>query len=310
MDERIKKIRQVGIVPVIRINNPDNAVPLAKALDEGGIPIAEITFRTEHAAEAIRRIREEVPELLVGAGTVLTKEQVDAALAAGAEFVVTPGFNPAVVDYALEKGCMVLPGAPSVSDIERAMERGLRVVKCFPAEALGGLAYIKAVSAPYADMLFMPTGGITPRNINDYLAYNRVIACGGSWMVDQKKIEAGDYAGITRLCREAVDTVLGLQISGLTLAAGEGRCAEDEKILYKLFSGGDVGPRISVADCKSKTGRNRLTITCNNLERAVFHLARRGVAFDYSSKSVDDAGRNQIFLWESIDGLDVCLSER
>ena len=208
MNELLQQIHRIGVVPVIKITDPETAVPLARALDKGGIPVAEVTFRTQHAAEAIRRISAEVPQVLTGAGTVTTTEQVDTAVAAGAKFIVTPGFNPKVVDYCLERNIPILPGASGPSEIEQAMERGLEVVKCFPAEALGGLPYIKALSGPYTEMKFMPTGGVNPGNITSYLGFSKILACGGSWMIDAKLIAAGDYEGIARLCRQAVDWVL------------------------------------------------------------------------------------------------------
>ena len=180
MNELLQQIHRIGVVPVIKITDPETAVPLARALDKGGIPVAEVTFRTQHAAEAIRRISAEVPQVLTGAGTVTTTEQVDTAVAAGAKFIVTPGFNPKVVDYCLERNIPILPGASGPSEIEQAMERGLEVVKCFPAEALGGLPYIKALSGPYTEMKFMPTGGVNPGNITSYLGFSKILACGGS----------------------------------------------------------------------------------------------------------------------------------
>lgn len=204
MDSMLSKIGQIGIVPVIAISDVEKAVPLAKALAAGGIPCAEITFRTAEGEEAIRRIAREVPEVLVGAGTVLTTEQADRAIDAGARFIVTPGFNPRVVDHCLAKGMPITPGCSTPSDMEQAIERGLEVVKFFPAEQSGGLAYIKAVAAPYSMLRFMPTGGISAKNLKEYLSFNKVLACGGSWMVRKELIDAGRFDEITRLCVEAV----------------------------------------------------------------------------------------------------------
>ena len=207
MNELLQQIHRIGVVPVIKITDPETAVPLARALDKGGIPVAEVTFRTQHAAEAIRRISAEVPQVLTGAGTVTTTEQVDTAVAAGAKFIVTPGFNPKVVDYCLERNIPILPGASGPSEIEQAMERGLEVVKCFPAEALGGLPYIKALSGPYTEMKFMPTGGVNEGNVQEYLAEPKIIAAGGSWMVKGDLIAAGKFDEIQRLTQEAVALV-------------------------------------------------------------------------------------------------------
>jgi len=179
----LEQLGKIGIVPVIKIDDAAKAVPLAKALIAGGIPCAEVTFRTSEGEEAIRRINKEVPDILLGAGTVLTIDQVDRAIAAGAKFIVSPGLNPKVLNYCIGKGIPHTPGCSNPSDIEIALEAGLDVIKFFPAEQSGGLAYIKAVAAPYPNLKFMPTGGINADNIATYLAYEKINACGGSWMV-------------------------------------------------------------------------------------------------------------------------------
>jgi 2-dehydro-3-deoxyphosphogluconate aldolase/(4S)-4-hydroxy-2-oxoglutarate aldolase len=172
----------IRIIPIIVIEDPANAAPLARALLEGGISCVEITFRTSTAAEALRRITDEFPDLLVGAGTVLTPVQATWARAAGAKFVVSPGFNLRVVDYCLTHDMPVYPGVCTPTEIETALNRGLRVVKFFPAEPIGGLPYLKAIAAPYSDIDFIPTGGVNASNLASYLAFKRVVACGGSWM--------------------------------------------------------------------------------------------------------------------------------
>jgi len=207
LSDILKQIGEIGIVPVIAISDVEKAVPLAKALLAGGIPCAEVTFRTAEGEECIRRIAAEVPEVLVGAGTVLKTEQVDRAIKAGAKFLVSPGFNPKVVSYCMEKGALMVPGCSSPSDMEAAMEFGLDTVKFFPAEQAGGLAYIKACAAPYTGLRFMPTGGISAGNIGKYLAFDRIVACGGSWMVTKDLIDSGNFDEITRLCKEAVQIV-------------------------------------------------------------------------------------------------------
>ena len=204
MNDILKQIGGIGIVPVIAISDAEKAVPMAKALLAGGIPCAEVTFRTDEAEESIRRIAAEVPEVLVGAGTVLRPEQADRAVKAGAKYLVSPGFNPRVVSYCVEKGVPIVPGCATPSDMEAAMEFGLDVVKFFPAEQAGGLAYIKAAAAPYSGLRFIPTGGINAENLGKYLAFNRVLACGGSWMVTKELLNGDRFDEITRLCKEAV----------------------------------------------------------------------------------------------------------
>jgi 2-dehydro-3-deoxyphosphogluconate aldolase / (4S)-4-hydroxy-2-oxoglutarate aldolase len=203
------RLRAVRIVPVITIDDPANAVPLARALIDGGLPCAEITFRTAAAAEAIARITAEVPELLVGAGTVLTPSQAEAASEAGAQFIVAPGFSPNVVEHCQMRGIAVFPGVATPTEIEAALATGLRTLKFFPAEPLGGLAYLKAVAAPYVDVNFLPTGGINAANVASYLAFNRVVACGGSWMAPAEWIAAKQFDRIRDESRRAVDAAQG-----------------------------------------------------------------------------------------------------
>ena len=207
MNPVLEQIQKIGIIPVVVLDDAKDAEPLAKALCEGGLPCAEVTFRTDAAEECIRIMSEKFPEMLVGAGTVLTTEQVDRAVAAGAKFIVSPGLNPRIVKYCVEKGIVITPGCANASDMEQALENGLEVVKFFPAEPAGGLNMIKALAAPYVGLKFMPTGGISPKNVRDYLAYNRIIACGGSWMVKNDLVKAGDFAAITEMAKECVQIV-------------------------------------------------------------------------------------------------------
>ena len=208
-----------GIVPVIKLNRPEDAAPLCGALRRGGLPVAEITFRTDAAEESIRRVHAELPDVLLGAGTVLTIDQVDRAVAAGAAFIVSPGLNPTIVRHCLDIGVPILPGCACPSDIERALEMGLTTVKFFPAETLGGIAAIKAMSAPYGQVTFVPTGGIDAAKLPAYLAFPKVLACGGSWMVKEEWIEKGDFAAVEAATRAAVDAMLGFTLGLSDIAA-------------------------------------------------------------------------------------------
>ena len=194
---------ELKVVPVVVLDDAKDAEPLAKALVEGGLPCAEVTFRTEEAAESIRIMTEVYPDMLVGAGTVLTTEQVDKAVESGAKFIVSPGFDPEIVDYCIEKNIPVFPGCISPSEVAQAVKRGFKVVKFFPAEQSGGLAMIKAMAAPYNMLKFMPTGGINTKNLKDYLACDKILCCGGSWMVKGDMIKAGEFEKIKKLTREA-----------------------------------------------------------------------------------------------------------
>ncbi len=207
MNDTLKQIGSTGIVPVVVLNKADDAEPLAQALVKGGLPCAEVTFRTDAAEESIRRIAKKFPEMFVGAGTVLTTEQADRAVGAGAKFIVSPGLNPKVVEHCLKKGYPITPGIMTPTELEMALGFGLDVVKFFPAENAGGLKMIKAMSAPYTMMKFMPTGGINATNVRDYLACNKILACGGSWMVKSDLINAGDFAEIEKLTSEAAAIV-------------------------------------------------------------------------------------------------------
>jgi 2-dehydro-3-deoxyphosphogluconate aldolase/(4S)-4-hydroxy-2-oxoglutarate aldolase len=204
MSEVFACIRDCGIVPVIKLEKPEQARALGRALLDGGLPVAEVTFRTKAAPEAIRLLRKEYPALLVGAGTVLSLEQVEAAKAAGASFVVTPGFNPRIVDACLAKGFPIVPGVNSPSQVELGLERGLKLLKFFPSEASGGVKMLKALHGPYGDASFVPTGGIDVSNLASYLGLPYVAAIGGSWMVKEELLASGDWAEVTRLCAEAV----------------------------------------------------------------------------------------------------------
>lgn len=204
MENLIKKISDVGVVPVIKIDNAKDAIPLANALKKGGICCAEVTFRTDAAEEAIRLISQEFPDFLVAAGTVLTPKQADVAMAAGASFIVSPGLNPTVVKHCIDKGYPIIPGVCTPSEVEMGMSLGLSYLKFFPAEAAGGVNMIKSMAAPYTKIKFMPTGGIGPKNLADYLNCKAVIACGGSWMVPGDMITAGKFDEIEKLTAQAV----------------------------------------------------------------------------------------------------------
>ncbi len=207
MSTIIEELSGYGVVPVVVLNRAEDAKPLAEALCKGGLPCAEVTFRTEAAEESIRIMSENFPQMLVGAGTVLTIGQVDRAVGAGAKFIVSPGFDPEIVDYCIEKKIPVLPGCITPSEVAQGVKRGLKVLKFFPAEQAGGVAMIKAMAAPYTTVKFMPTGGISAKNLEAYLSVPKIVACGGSWMVKGDLIDSGQFDKIEEMTREAVDLV-------------------------------------------------------------------------------------------------------
>lgn len=204
MSTVVEKISAFGIIPVVVLEDVKDAAPLAKALMEGGLPCAEVTFRTDAAEESIKIMTAEYPDMFIGAGTVLTIEQVDRAVGAGAKFIVSPGFDSEIVDYCLNKEISVFPGCITPSEVAQAVKRGLKVLKFFPAEQFGGVAAIKAIAAPYVGVKFMPTGGINAKNLESYLSCDKIIACGGSWMVKGDLIKEGKFDEIKAMTEEAV----------------------------------------------------------------------------------------------------------
>lgn len=276
MDKILEEISKIGIVPVIALDDKKDAEPLAKALCDGGLPVAEVTFRTAAAEESIRIMAEKFPNMLVGAGTVLTTDQVDRAVAAGAKFIVSPGLNPKIVKYCVDKGITITPGCANPSDIEQALECGLEVVKFFPAEAAGGLAMIKAMSAPYTKVKFMPTGGINEKNLNEYLAFGKIVACGGSWMVNKAMVNAGEFDKITAMTKQAVKTMLGLKIKSVGVL-------EINNDLDGLFAG----------------AAGEITLACNNVTRAVYHLENQGYEFDSTTATYKGDVLESICIKES-----------
>ena len=282
MNPIIEQISKIGIVPVIALDDAQDAEPLAQALIRGGLACAEVTFRTDAAEEAIRIMAQKFPDMLVGAGTVLSVEQADQAMEAGAKFIVSPGFHGGVVRHCMEKGYPVLPGISNPSEVGKAMDLGVDVVKFFPAEQSGGIAMIKAMSAPYSKMKFMPTGGISAKNLRDYLDFNKIVACGGSWMVKKDLVSAGQFDRIEEMTREAVASMLGFEID---LLGG----LEESKV----------------------TKQPNMRIFTKDMRRAIYHLENKGAKFDYDS-CVRDEKENimEIYLKEQLGGYTLCLVQR
>lgn len=213
MDKIIERLSEYGVVPVVVINDVADAEPLADALCDGGLACAEVTFRTEAAEDAIRVMKKAHPEMLIGAGTVLTVEQVERAVEAGASFIVSPGFDSEIVDYCIERNIPMIPGCVTPSEVAQGVHRGLEVLKFFPAEQAGGLAMLKAMSGPYTNVKFMPTGGISAKNLEDYLSFSKIVCCGGSWMVKSDLINSKDFDTIRDKAREAVEIVKHVRLN-------------------------------------------------------------------------------------------------
>ena len=201
MNPVVQRVYEIGIIPVIAFNSVDEALPLCKALMDGGLPAAEVTFRTTCAEDCIKKIHEELPDMLLGAGTVLTTDQADRAMAAGASFIVSPGFDPNVTKHVIDKGGIMMPGTCSPGEMQQAMNLGCEAIKFFPAEANGGVAMLKNIGGALKTAKWMCTGGINAKNVNDYLAYPQIFAVGGTWMCKSDKIKAGAWDEITAMCR-------------------------------------------------------------------------------------------------------------
>lgn len=320
MNEVLEKISKVGIVPVVVLDDAKDAKPLAEALIKGGLPCAEVTFRTAAAEESIRIMASEFPEMLVGAGTVLTTEQVDRAVNAGAKFIVSPGLNPKVVKYCIDKGVPVTPGTSNPSDVEQAIELGLEVVKFFPAEAAGGLSMIKSMAAPYTQMKFMPTGGITAKNICEYLAFDKIIACGGSWMVKKDLVTAGKYDEIQALTEEAVRTMLGFELRHIGVNCENEAAADAVASRYdelfgftKKIGNSSIFAGIEIEAMK-KVGRGangHIAIGTNSVARAKNYLESvKNVKFIEDSAVEKNGKLTAIYMEEEIGGFAVHLVQK
>lgn len=316
MNAVLEEIQKIGIVPVVVLDKPEDAEPLAKALCEGGLPCAEVTFRTAAAEESIRIMSEKYPKMLVGAGTVLTTEQVDRAVNAGAKFIVSPGLNPEVVKYCVERNIPVTPGTCNPSDIETALSLGLDVVKFFPAEAAGGLAMIKAMAAPYVNMKFMPTGGINAKNINEYLAFDKIIACGGSWMVNKALVNAGEFDKIREMTTEAVRTMLGFEILHIGInAADESEAEKTASAFENLFGWAKdkrsksvfAGKQVEVMKSNGRGTHGHIAVGTNSVLRAKYFLESQGYKFDESTAVYKNDKLNFIYLQDEIGGFAVHL---
>lgn len=319
MKDIYQKIYETGIIPVIKIDDAENAVPLAKALIDGGLPAAEITFRTAAAADAIKAITTAYPDMVVGAGTVLTTEQADAAKAAGAQFIVSPGLNPKIVKYCHEIGVPIIPGCSNPSDIEAAIELGLDTVKFFPAEAAGGLPMLKAMAAPYGNIKFMPTGGLGENNILNYLAFDKIIACGGSFMVKDEYIKNKEFDKIRVLTENAVKLMLGFKIKHVGINAEN---AEEAMTIAKMFTpfgleikegNSSIFLNSDVEVMKSRYyGKNgHIAIETNSIKRAEAYLKTKGLKFIEDSKKFDAKGNYKaVYIDADFGGFAVHLVQK
>jgi 2-dehydro-3-deoxyphosphogluconate aldolase / (4S)-4-hydroxy-2-oxoglutarate aldolase len=319
METIFERITNLGIVPVVKIMDADDAVNLGKALLTGGLPIAEITFRTDAAEEAIKRLHTELPEILLGAGTVLTVDQVKKAVSAGAEFIVAPGFNPDVVDFCIANNIPVVPGVNSPTQIEMALKRDLRVLKFFPAEASGGLPMLKSMAAPYGDLKFIPTGGVNTANINTYLQSEKVLACGGTWMVKPELISSGKFNEIEEITSAAVKNMLGFELMHVGINENSEESAENSaKEFASLLSLSVknenssifVGSEFEIMKSKFPGDHGHLAIGTNNINRAVAYFARNGISTLPETEKKKTGRVAAVYLDKEISGFAIHLLQK
>ncbi len=320
MSTMADKFEELGVIPVVVLNDVKDALPLAKALYEGGLPCAEVTFRTAAAEESIRVMHEAYPDMVLAAGTVLTTEQVDRAVAAGASLIVSPGFDPEIVDYCISKNIEVVPGIVTPSELAQAVKRGLTRVKFFPAEASGGLEMIKAMSAPYGNMKFMPTGGIHAKNLISYLDFKKIIACGGSWMVKPELVEAGEFDKIATLTREAVQGMLGFELKHIGINQNSEEEADQAADTFENLFGFAkktgassifAGAGIELMKAPYLGNHGHIAIGTNYIERAIYHMEKQGARFQKDTAKYNAKGDLvAIYLDGEVGGFAVHLLQK
>lgn len=319
MNDILGRLGRLGIIPVVKIDNAEDAVPLGKALLDGGLPAAEITFRTDAAEAAIRAITKEYPDFLTGAGTILSVEQAKRAVDAGAKFVVSPGFSKPLVEYCLERQIAVIPGCSNPSDMTEAIQCGLEVVKFFPAEACGGINALKAMSAPFGSLKFMPTGGIDAKNMMSYLSFDKVLACGGSWMVREQLLKEGRFDEIMRLAAEAVQLMLGLELAhvGINTENADESLLVAEKLSF-LFgfpikqgnSSNFSGTAFEIMKGLGRGQHGHIAVRTNSLVRAAAYLERNGAKLDMSSVKGALEQASSVYLKDEIGGFALHLLQK
>jgi 2-dehydro-3-deoxyphosphogluconate aldolase/(4S)-4-hydroxy-2-oxoglutarate aldolase len=298
-EQLLKQIYEAGIIPVIKIDELNDTIPLIEALKSGGLNTAEITFRTAAAKDAIKIVNEKFPAVILGAGTILNVEQAKQAIEAGAKFIVSPGFSQKVVQFCLDQEVPIFPGVATPTDIQMAIEHGLGIVKFFPADAFGGIKTLKALAGPFGSIKFIPTGGITAQNLAEYIVFPKVFACGGSWMVKDELIKAKKFDEIKRLTEEAINIMLGFEVAHIGINMPDGAISlELTKRISKIFnfpikegnSSNFAGKAIEINKAKGLGANGHIAIATNSIDRALSHLNKSGVEIDMSTAKKDAAG--------------------
>lgn len=308
-----------GIIPVVVIEKPEVGEHLAQALLDGGLPCMEITFRTDAAVEALRQIADKFPEITLGAGTVLTVEQATMALDAGAKFIVSPGVNRKVIEFCASKNVVMLPGVATPTDIEAALDMGLENLKLFPAEALGGVEYLKALGGPYKKVKFIPTGGIQQSNLLNYLSQQNVMACGGSWMVRPDLIKEEKFDEIRRLTQEAIESMLGFELRHIGInCPDETQALANAQQLSNLIrfpiregtSSVFVGSSFEFTKKQFPGSHGHIAIGTNSIIRAIAFLERRGYRVRPETKSEKNGKLLSVYLEHEIAGFAIHLLQK
>lgn len=312
MENIFTAVSSVGIVPVIKLDDSKDAILVCEALNKGGIPIAEITFRTDAAEESIEKVSKEMPDMLVGAGTVTTKEQVDRAFSAGAKFIVSPGFNPKIAAYVLSKNIPIFPGCTTASEVELALELGIEVLKFFPAEQSGGLDKIKSLCAPYTKAKFMPTGGIDLENIATYLAFEKIVACGGSFMVKDEFIKNKEFDKITEISKRTIQTILGFELAHIGInSKDESEAISVSNTLASIFDH-DVkngnssifsGTMFEIMKSPFLGTHGHIAVRTNSVERAAYYMKNRGIKIKNNTAKYNDKNKIiSVYIEDEIAG--------
>ena len=317
MTKAAEVIRSVGVLPVINIKKKEWIDPLAEAMLSAGMPVIEVVLRNEKAMEMLAEMKKRHPEMTVGAGTVLTLEQAKTAVECGADFIVSPGYSQQIVDFCMERDMLVVPGVSSASEVQTAYAAGLRVVKFFPAEGLGGLKMIKQLAAPFSDMMFVPTGGISLDNIGPYFQYEKTFACGGSFIAPSAALESGDFGKVAELCRKCIELSVGFRLAHLGVNCdGDADAVATAKAFTALFgfpclegrSSVFAGTAVECARHGSFGTKGHIGIRTNSMVRAVAYLKSKGVEFLPGSEKYNAAGElTCIYLKDEVAGFAIHL---
>lgn len=318
MNNILEKIGRIGLVPVAVLDDADKAVPAAKALQDGGLDVMEITMRTEQGIPAIRKVRQACPSMLVGAGTVLSVEKAKEAVDAGAEFIVSPGLNTELVRWCLDNGVAVTPGCVTPTEIDAALSLGLHILKFFPASVYGGVEGCKALYGPYRMVRFIPTGGVDLKNLADYADKPYIHAIGGGWLCNPEDIGAGNFERVTKTVRDSIDALLGFDLAHVGINAQDadeslgvaGAFAERFGFPLKQGNSSNFAGRIEVNKSDGPGKNGHIAILTNNVGRAAYHLERRGFTVDWSTRKGPEGRPAAVYLKEEIGGFAVHLMQK